>query len=132
MENKFEFNPAKIKVNMEDVTLLGKFLTEKRLLLNKQKSTEKLLKQIVSEIDVNVSTLLHWETGEVIPSEDKLPRIAQVYGIDLEELKKVFEISKAARQREKDARFNPKRKISLKRDGIWGDGGSSGCRIEKR
>lgn len=128
MENKFEFGAARPKVDVKDDILLGKFLNEKRLLSNKENGNEKLLKQIVSQIGVNISTLLHWETGEVLPSEDKLPLIAQVYGIDLEELKKVFDISHRAREKQKEVGKSLRRKGSsgLKENGIFGEGGSVG------
>lgn len=91
-----ESSPTKIEV--EGVLLFGRFLTTLR------KALSKTYKQIFSELGLSKMTILKWESGENFPAKDKLPAIAAAYGADLEELIKVFEISKQAREKEKSGR----------------------------
>ena len=86
------------KVKMEDVLVFGQKLTEAREKINKRH------KAIAQEIGVNPGTPYHWEKGEEFPDENKLPKIAQAYGIDLEKLTEIFILSRAARELEKEAR----------------------------
>lgn len=99
MENKFGLSPEKKKVTMEDVTLFGKLLFDKRNII------KKTAKEIASEFSsINESSILAWEKGTSFPEEEKLPVIAKAYGIELEELIRVFKISKEARRIEINVR----------------------------
>ncbi len=96
MENKFEFNPAKIKVKVEDATLFAELLSSRIGIIKKEK------KQIASESGVTISTIYDWEDGTSFPEQEKLTRVAEAYEINLEELQKVFDISHAAREKQKE------------------------------
>lgn len=96
MENKFEFGAAKPKVDVKDDILFAKLLISKKGILKKEK------KQIAIEIGVTVSTLYDWEDGTSFPEQERLTRVAEAYEINLEELQKFFDISRAARQKQKE------------------------------
>jgi transcriptional regulator with XRE-family HTH domain len=102
MENKFESRPLVNNGGMENIDLFGKFLSERRNIINKS------AKEISLDLGVSYRIVFKWESGTIFPSEEKLPDIARVYGIELEELLNAFKISKEARQQEKDSRKNPK------------------------
>ena len=120
MENPFQKSLPAQEVTLEDVTRFGEFL------LNGRKG--KAPAQIATQLGVQSSHVLKWEEGETFPGEDKLQMIAHAYGVALDELKKVFDISKAARMLERQAR-RPARKIIPKGDQdtevFWGASGAS-------
>lgn len=99
MQNKFELSSEKKKVTMEDATLFGKLLSDKRNII------KKTAEEITLEFDeMNPSTVFAWEKGISFPDKEKLPVIAKAYGIELEELIRVFKISKEAREIEKNVK----------------------------
>lgn len=101
-EDKKDDEPER-KVTMENVNTFGLFLSEARKMLGKNKS------EVSKQLGVGLTVISNWEKGDILPDEDRLGLIAEVYGIDLEKLAKVFKISQQARNLEKEARF-PRRK----------------------
>ena len=89
------------KVRMEDVTLFAELLEKSRGLIGKAR------RQISRELGVDVSMIDSWERSITSPSENRLPAIAKAYGIPLEEVQRDLNVSKAARQMEKDLRKPP-------------------------
>ena len=110
----------KLEVSLEDVELFGKLLFDRRN--NQGKSMSELARQI-GVIPARVSA---WEQADSFPDSEKLSLIAQAYGIDLEELKNAFKISKKAREMEITARsgYKPPKKSNPDVDfGISGNPG---------
>jgi transcriptional regulator with XRE-family HTH domain len=91
-----------------------------RLLLSSREALKKTRLKIANEINlkvpaaqIKIPTIQGWEGGKpfpVFPDEKMLEAISQVYGIDKEELKRVFTISTLARDKEKSSR------ISIRKD----------------
>lgn len=85
--------------NPENIFVFGKFLSEAREALKKS------IPQIAKEIGFDSKVIKKWEAykGDIaFPEEDILSRIAEHYKVDLNELISKWQISKQAREREKE------------------------------
>ena len=87
-----------LEVSLEDVQLFGKLLFDRR------NSQGKSMSELARQIGVIPARVSAWEQADSFPDSEKLSLIAQAYGIDLEELKNAFKISKKAREMEISAR----------------------------
>lgn len=87
---------------MEDPFALGKLINYHRM------SLEMSRKQFAAEVGSTISVVCTWEIGcsgsAVLPNESLLPVIATVLSVDLELLKKKYEVSKQGRIEEKAAK----------------------------
>src|SRR6185436_20792945 len=100
MENQFKEGPVVPGFNIEDTELFGKFLRRSREEAEKKKSQ----KQIALELGVHPQMIQNYEAGVSFPKEERLPDIAKAYGVDLQELVRVFKISKDTHERLKTSR----------------------------
>jgi transcriptional regulator with XRE-family HTH domain len=109
-------------VKIEDVTLFGK-------LLSKQRGT-KQSNEIAEKLGVIPSSVSAWENGRAFPEVGRESAVADAYGIKLEELIEVLEISKKARKLEKDALNHPRKFVPRGRSDteVYGPGGDNGHR----
>jgi|GEM_PF-4472909 len=98
----------KNEVKMEDVTLFGLFL------LQVFEDSKKKKGDIAKELGVSSGTLVRWQSGEMLPAEDKLAEIARICSTDEEELKRVYGISRKARDLEISSNKNNKRKVKTR------------------
>lgn len=108
------------KVTVDDVVAFGNLLSTIRKSINKSHS------QISKELGLKGSNSYKWENEFVLPDESRLVSISQVYGVDLEELTRVFRIAEKARKLEKEMR-RPQAPAKLKpnMDDEEGHGGGS-------
>jgi len=115
---KFEPNPDN---RFKDTKLFGEFLSKARNALSKNRA------YIVSVLHTSKAIPFNWEEGVIFPEEDKLPAIAEAYQVSLEELTKVYKISKVAREEEKAHRKELKsplrKKIYRDTEIFWGNAG---------
>jgi hypothetical protein len=81
---------------IEDCKVLGDFLSQA------QARNKKSGEQINEEL--GVSSTHAWHQYRSFPDESRLPDIARVYEVDLEELRAAYEKAKAGRQVEKESR----------------------------
>ncbi len=93
-------NKPEVEATIRDVSVFGDFLMAAKSNLS---GAEK-----ANQIGVSRGLIIRWEAGESFPGEDKLPKIAEVYGVDLGELEHKFRISKKARELEKESKKAPK------------------------
>src|SRR3989344_3316270 len=98
MENKFTGDSSAPGVNVESITLFAE------LLLKSREARKKTRRGIAKEIGVAYQMIQNWESGDFFPTEDKLPIIAEAYGINPQELDGVFRVSKEDRERAKEGR----------------------------
>ena len=118
---KSEATPER-KVTVEDEVVFGIFLSTARQRINKSHS------QIGKELGLRGSNSYKWENDFVLPDEKRLGAIAQVYGVNLEELKRVFKIAEEARDLAKEIRRpHVPKKLKPNMNGEEGhEGGSRG------
>jgi hypothetical protein len=112
MRNQFEPLPSveeKLSAFREKLEAFGRLLSKRRSIIGKS------ARQVSLELGfgANSATVSTWENGTTFPEEERLPEIAKVYGTELEELRRVFEISKEARELEKESR-HPQKTIPIK------------------
>ena len=107
MDNKFEFSNSPLasvkdsrieEENVLDMERFGLLLKEYR------KRSGKKFTEIKKELNVSSSTAEDWGNAVSFPGEERLSEIARVYGIDFEELTRIFKISKKDRNRFVEAR----------------------------
>ena len=114
MENQFEKGPAAPKSPLEEIKIFGDFLYKAR----NNPITYKNKVKMAAELNVSRDTLTKYENGEFFPKEESLPLVAQAYGLDLDEVKAKFEISRGAQARFTEARKGHKKPPRLKDN--WG------------
>ena len=66
--------------------------------------------QIARKLGVTNKVINFWFLSDYFPSEERLAEIARVFSVDLDELLKFWEISKIARNEEKNSRKPPARR----------------------
>jgi hypothetical protein len=81
---------------IDDLKALGDFLSCAKQRIGKT------FEEIDTELGVTSSHM--WQEAKTFPSESRLPEVARVYGVDFEELKAVYDLSKKARKLEKSSR----------------------------
>lgn len=85
----------KREVTLDDLGVFGNKLREAR------EAQKKTVKELAKEFGLSQVNIAAWEKWERFPTEDKLPEIAGIYGIELSELTEAWNISKKARDLEK-------------------------------
>lgn len=82
-----------------DLTQNEELISEFGVLLSRQRNvTGKSRKNLAAQLGVSQVALERWESSVNLPDEEKLLKIAEVYGIDLDKLKEKYEISKKAKE----------------------------------
>jgi transcriptional regulator with XRE-family HTH domain len=98
------------------------------LLVQARFALEKTKSAIMRELNLKKAVPIdRWEEGEGFPNEEMLPKIAEAYGLKLEEVTEKWKISKLARENEifhLRGRKYPSQ--AIKADPVWGEGGSKG------
>jgi transcriptional regulator with XRE-family HTH domain len=69
---------TKSKIFKEEVTILKILLLRMRAGLTQQ--------EVANRLDVNPSTITHWEKGRNFPAVSRLPKLAELYGCTVDEL----------------------------------------------
>ena len=92
------------KKGKEDGLLFGQLLVDSRNAVGKKRM------QVAQVLELRDSSLVKWEDGSSFPTENRLLDIAKAYGIDPQKLSEAYEISKVAREKEKNLRksFKPR------------------------
>ena len=103
----------------ESAPLFGKINQEIEhgaLLLNRRTKTikPKTREKMGEACGVKGALIDKWEKGESFPPEDKLSIIAEAYGITIDELTRVFKLSKSLREQEKMIRNGLRKAPSTK------------------
>jgi transcriptional regulator with XRE-family HTH domain len=93
------------EATMEDFDKFSEFLTKTR------KEKKLRLKFIANGIGVALSTIVSWEKGQSFPDENRLPSMAEVYGVDEVMLRRLFDISRQAREKEKKVKLFVHRRL---------------------
>ncbi|TSC69927.1 MAG: hypothetical protein CEO12_661 [Parcubacteria group bacterium Gr01-1014_46] len=65
------------------------------------------VRSMAEAIGVKYDQVFSWEAGTKFPLEEVLPKIAEVYKLDLVEITAVYKSSKGVRERYKNVRKNP-------------------------
>lgn len=93
--------------DLDQVSVFAEFLVNARGCKGRDALAPLFTKENVS---IRYSTLAKWESVEfpVFPCEDKLPAIAKVYEVDLEQLRAVWCLAKSARREQVDSRRSMK------------------------
>ena len=115
MENKFEKNISMPAIEADKIKLFGESLRRSRV------NSGKTVKQAALALETSETRINNWENGYAFPDESELSYLAWAYRIKLEELRKVFSVSKSARKTLKDVRKLPEaKKLDLESEGQIG------------
>ncbi len=95
--NKNPKEPRTEIENLEDIRrkikVFGNLLYEYR-----SQKIAKTRKEIKNSLGVSNSTIFGWENDEKLPNVEMLPKIAEIYAINLIELQKAWQISQDAKK----------------------------------